>query len=322
MEEILLSARNIKKYFPIRRRTLSISSKEIVHAVNGVDFSLNKGETLGLVGESGCGKSTLGRVILRLIEPTSGEIFFQKRDIRRLKGRELRDLRRDMQIIYQDPYGSLNPRIKVANILAEPLRIHDISTGSVTTDRVADLLRKVGMSPASMAHYPHEFSGGQRQRICIARALATNPKLIVCDEPVSALDVSIQAQVINLLKSLQNEFDLSYLFIAHDLMVVEYISDRVAIMYLGKIIEIGDNKEIYNNPKHPYTEALLSAVPIPSVHVKRNRIILEGEVPSPVNLPSGCLFHNRCPHAKKECSQVEPPLKKVSKGHFVACHLQ
>lgn len=322
MEPILLSASNIKKYFPLKKEGMFGKGRRFVHAVNGVSFEIARGETLGLVGESGCGKSTLGRLILRLIESTSGGIFFQGRDILKLSGRELQALRKEMQIIHQDPYGSLNPRIKVREILEEPLKIHHIAKGSEITDRVTELLKKVRLSPASMYHYPHEFSGGQRQRIAIARALAPNPKLIVCDEPVSALDVSIQAQVINLLKSLQKEYQLSYLFISHDLMVIQHISDRIAIMYLGKFVEMGDNELIYKHPRHPYTEALLSAVPIPDIHRKKSRVILEGDVPSPIHLPAGCFFHPRCPYAVKDCKAEEPLLKKVEENHFVACHLR
>jgi oligopeptide transport system ATP-binding protein len=322
MEPILLSVRNAKKHFPIKRKRGLWSPKAFVHAVNGVSFEIATGETLGLVGESGCGKSTLGRMVLRLIEPTGGEIFFRGKDILRLKAAELQELRKEMQIIHQDPFGSLNPRMKVGDILGEPLKIHRIARGPETAPRVAELLEKVRLSPASIAHYPHEFSGGQRQRIAIARALASNPELIVCDEPVSALDVSIQAQVINLLRSLQKEYRLSYLFIAHDLLIIQHISDRVAIMYLGKFVEMGDNESIYSRPQHPYTEALLSAVPIPDIHRKRRRTVLEGEVPSPINLPRGCFFHPRCSYAVKECKEEDPPLKKVGENHLVACHLR
>ena len=319
---MLLSVVNVEKHFPLKREGTLWSRKTFVHAVNGVCFEIAEGEILGLVGESGCGKSTLGRMVLRLIEPTRGEISFQGKNILKLKQKDLQGLRKAMQIIHQDPYSSLNPRMKIGEILSEPLKIHHIARGSEATERTSELLRKVRLSPSSMHRYPHEFSGGQRQRIAIARALASNPKLIVCDEPVSALDVSIQAQVINLLKTLQKEYQLSYLFIAHDLMVVQHISDRVAIMYLGKFVELGDNEAIYSHAKHPYTEALLSAVPVPDIHRKRMRTILDGEVPSPIHLPGGCFFHPRCSYAVKDCHEEQPSLKKIGENHFVACHLR
>jgi oligopeptide transport system ATP-binding protein len=292
-ETPLLDVKHLKKHFPIKG---GVFSKTIgyVYAVDDINFTLEKGETLGLVGESGCGKSTTGRTILRLIEPTDGAIYFEGQNITGLDKGAMRALRREMQIIFQDPYASLNPRMTIGSIIGEPLEIHKIARGSEKGERVASLLQKVGLRAEDMRKYPHEFSGGQRQRIGIARALALNPKLIVCDEPVSALDVSIQAQVINLLEDLQAEFGLSYLFIAHNLNVVEHISDRVAVMYLGQIVELASDEELYKNPQHPYTEALLSAVPIPDPTVKKKRIILEGDVPSPINPPRGCHFHTRC----------------------------
>jgi oligopeptide transport system ATP-binding protein len=320
-EEVLLEIKQLKKHFPIRG---GVFSKTIgyVYAVDGVSFTVHKGETLGLVGESGCGKSTTGRTILRLIEPTAGEIIFEGQDITELEKGDMRALRREMQIIFQDPYASLNPRMTVGSIVGEPLEIHKIAKGAEKIERVASLLEKVGLRPEDTRKYPHEFSGGQRQRIGIARALALNPKLIICDEPVSALDVSIQAQVINLLEDLQEEFGLSYLFIAHNLNVVEHISHRVAVMYLGKIVELATDKELYANPQHPYTEALLSAVPVPDPTVKKKRRILEGDVPSPINPPSGCHFHTRCPYKEKICEEVEPEFKELGAGHWVACHLR
>ena len=320
-QEALLEVKHLKKYFPIKG---GVFSKTIgyVYAVDDVSFTLHGGETLGLVGESGCGKSTTGRAILRLIEPTAGEIHFEDQSITELGKSEMRALRREMQIIFQDPYASLNPRMTIGSIIGEPLEIHKIAKGAEKEERVAALLQKVGLRAEDMRKYPHEFSGGQRQRIGIARALALNPKLIVCDEPVSALDVSIQAQVINLLGDLQQEFGLSYLFIAHNLNVVEHISNRVAVMYLGKIVELAGDKELYENPQHPYTEALLSAVPIPDPTVKKKRIILEGDVPSPINPPSGCHFHTRCPYKEKICEEVEPVFKDIGGGHWVACHLR
>ena len=319
MAQPLLQVKNLKKYFPIKG---GILSKTVGHvqAVDDISFDLYPGETVGLVGESGCGKSTAARTILRLIEPTGGEVVFEGQDILKLGKKPMRALRREMQIIFQDPYASLNPRMTVASIVGEPLEIHKIAKGRAKEERVANILEKVGLRPEHMRRYPHEFSGGQRQRIGIARALALNPKLIIGDEPVSALDVSIQAQVINLLEDLQREFNLTYLIIAHDLSVVEHISDRVAVMYLGKIVELATDRELYENPSHPYTEALLSAVPRPDPSIKKQRIILPGDVPSPINPPSGCRFHTRCLYAKADCKTVEPPLQDIGDGHYVACH--
>lgn len=319
MAQPLLEVKDLKKYFPIKG---GIFSKTIGHvqAVDGISFQLFPGETVGLVGESGCGKSTAARTILRLIEPTSGEVYFEGQDILKLGKKPMRALRRQMQIIFQDPYASLNPRMTVASIVGEPLEIHKIAKGREKEEIVANILEKVGLRPEHMRRYPHEFSGGQRQRIGIARALALNPKLIIGDEPVSALDVSIQAQVINLLEDLQKEFNLTYLIIAHDLSVVEHISDRVAVMYLGKIVELATDRELYRNPSHPYTEALLSAVPRPDPTIKKQRIILPGDVPSPINPPSGCRFHTRCLYAKADCKTVEPQLQDIGGGHYVACH--
>jgi oligopeptide transport system ATP-binding protein len=319
--DLLLEVKGLKKHFPIKG---GVFSKTVghVYAVDGVSFTLQSGETLGLVGESGCGKSTTGRTILRLIEPTEGSVKFEGQEITDLDKGDMRSLRREMQIIFQDPYASLNPRMTVGSIIGEPLEIHKIARGSEKEDQVASLLEKVGLRSEDMLKYPHEFSGGQRQRIGIARALGLNPKLIVCDEPVSALDVSIQAQVINLLEDLQEEFGLSYLFIAHNLNVVEHISNRVAVMYLGKIVELTTDTELYANPQHPYTEALLSAVPVPDPTMEKRRIILQGDVPSPINPPSGCHFHTRCPYKEKICEEEVPEFKDIGGNHWVACHLR
>jgi oligopeptide transport system ATP-binding protein len=322
MSAPLLKVENLTKAFPIHSGLLKRQTGA-VQAVNGVNFHVDAGETLGLVGESGCGKSTTGRCVLRLIEPTSGDIIFEGKNVRALGGEALRALRRDIQIIFQDPYASLNPRMNVGAIIGEALVIHKLAkTNREFDDRVVSLLETVGLKADHRTRYPHEFSGGQRQRIGIARALAVEPKLIICDEPVSALDVSIQAQVINLLEDLQQKFGLAYLFVAHDLSVVEHISRRVAVMYLGRIVEMAESRALYASPKHPYTEALLSAVPIPDPRVKRQRIRLSGEVPSPANPPSGCHFHARCPIAQPRCSQEVPKLKPSADGHWVACHLR
>ncbi|MBD5653580.1 MAG: dipeptide ABC transporter ATP-binding protein [Candidatus Eremiobacteraeota bacterium] len=317
----LLEVRDLYKYFPINAGVFSRHVGD-VKAVDGIDFSIRKGETLGLVGESGSGKTTAGRVVLKLLPATKGRIVFDGRDIGELGREEVRKLRKEMQIIFQDPYASLNPRMTVGDIVGEPLRIHHLATGKDVDARVQDLLRLVGLQPYHANRYPHEFSGGQRQRIGIARALAVNPKFIVADEPVSALDVSIQAQVINLLEDLQAEFGLTYLFIAHDLSVVRHISTRVAVMYVGKIVEIADRDDLYENPLHPYTQALLSAIPIPdpNVEARRKRVILSGDIPSPVNPPSGCRFHTRCPVAFDRCKVEVPELKTYAPSHVAACH--
>jgi oligopeptide/dipeptide ABC transporter ATP-binding protein len=313
LRETLVSVRDLVKHFPVE------GSDDVVRAVDGVSFEIFSGETLGLVGESGCGKSTVGRCLLRLIEPTAGRVYFQGRDVLALGKKELREIRREMQIIFQDPYASLNPRMKIGDIVAEPLIIHNEGTKSERRDRVAELLRRVGLDPDYMKRYAHEFSGGQRQRIGVARTLALNPKLIVADEPVSALDVSVQAQVVNLLQELQEEFKLTYLFISHGLAVVEHISTRVAVMYLGRIVEIAGAADLYAQPLHPYTQALLSAIPIPDPKQKRKRIILQGDVPTPINPPSGCRFRTRCPIAIEECAHIDPELREVAPGHAVAC---
>ena len=316
----LLEIRNLKKHFPVGEGLFS-RGKGAVKAVDGVNLSINEGETLGLVGESGCGKSTLGRTILRLIEPTSGEVNFLGKNLLAMSQRELREMRREMQIIFQDPYASLNPRMRVGDIVGEGLEIHKLAKGKAKRNRVIELLHQVGLREDHYDRYPHEFSGGQRQRIGIARALAVNPKFIVCDEPVSSLDVSIQAQIINLLQELQEKMHLTYLFISHDLRVVEHISHRVAIMYLGKVVEIAQSDKIYRDAKHPYTRALLSAVPMPDMNKKKDRVALEGDLPSPVNPPSGCTFHPRCSFREALCSQTEPPLELSADGHGVACHV-
>jgi len=316
--ETLLDVKNLEKFFPIRGGLLSRVVGN-VKAVNDVSFSLGRGEVVGLVGESGSGKTTAGRAILRLIEPTGGQVIFNGTDITRLSKGQMRDYRREMQIIFQDPFASLNPRMTVFDIIGEAMQIHNLHPGKDRVDRIAELLQKVGLRPEHMRRYPHEFSGGQRQRIGIARALAVDPSFIVADEPVSALDVSIQAQVVNLLQDLQEELGLTVLFIAHDLAVVEYICDRIIVMYLGRVMEIAPSRELNNNPKHPYTEALLSAAPIPDPTVKRQRIILEGDIPSPINPPSGCVFRTRCRYAIDDCAKVVPELREVAPDHFKAC---
>jgi oligopeptide/dipeptide ABC transporter ATP-binding protein len=315
----LLTLNNITKHFPARGGMFK-KSDGVVHAVDDVSFSIEEGETFGLVGESGCGKSTLGRVIARLIEPTSGEVIFDSKDITRLKAKELKSVRRGLQLIFQDPYASLNPRMPVGEIIGEALSIHKIANGAEKAERVKKLVDIVGLPKDSAYRYPHEFSGGQRQRIGIARALALNPRFIIADEPISALDVSIQAQIINLFKDLQKEFGLTYLFITHDLRVVEYISNRIAVMYLGKIVEIGKSADIYSHPVHPYTEALLSAVPMPDPKRKKKRIILKGDIPSPLNPPSGCRFHTRCIYAQERCRVEEPLLIPRRDNRLAACH--
>ncbi|MFZ5816033.1 MAG: ABC transporter ATP-binding protein [Bacillota bacterium] len=322
---ILMEVRNLKKHFPISGGGIISRTVGHVKAVDGVSFDIRKGETMGLVGESGCGKTTLGKVILRLQDATDGQVVFEGRNVFDLNREEMRKLRREMQIIFQDPYASLNPRMTVGEIIGEPLEIHGVARGAEKTKRVQQLLDVVGLAPFHARRYPHEFSGGQRQRIGIARALALNPKLIVCDEPVSALDVSIQSQVLNLLEDLQKEFNLTYLFIAHGLSVVKHVSDRVGVMYLGKMMEISPSAELYSNPLHPYTEALMSAIPIPDPTIRRERIVLEGDVPSPVNPPKGCRFHTRCRYVSQvgeKCKTEEPPLVNVGGDHWVACHLR
>ena len=323
-DNVLVRVENLTKHFPITQGIVVQRQIGAVRAVDNVSFDIREGETLGLVGESGCGKSTTGRTILQLYRPTSGKVYYQDQDLTTLKGEDLRRMRRFMQIIFQDPYASLNPRLTVGDIIGEPLEVHRVEKSKKKRqERVQELLHLVGLNPYFINRYPHEFSGGQRQRIGVARALALQPKFIICDEPISALDVSIQAQVVNLLEKLQDEFGLTYLFIAHDLSMVRYISDRTAVMYLGKIVELAEREELYSHPLHPYTQALLSAVPVPDpvVEQTRQRIILTGDVPSPVHPPSGCNFHPRCPVAQQVCREEEPVWREVSPSHWVACHL-
>jgi len=320
VQDLLVEVRGLKMWFPIRRGVLQRRVGD-VRAVDGVDFDIYRGETLGLVGESGCGKTTIGRTILRLTPQTAGTVFFDGEDVFSKRGAELKALRRNMQIVFQDPYSSLDPRMPVGEIIGEGLQIHGIGNAKERAEIVTEMLAKVGLNPYHARRYPHEFSGGQRQRIGIARALALRPKFIVCDEPVSALDVSIQSQVLNLLNKLQAEYGLTYLFIAHNLSVVEHISDRIGVMYLGKMVEIAQREVLYRNPLHPYTQALLSAIPTPNPKVRRERIVLTGDVPSPLRPPSGCRFHPRCPIAVDICSQVEPAFEQKSADHWVACHL-
>jgi len=321
-QENLLTVDNLVMHFPIKRGVFQTTVGH-VHAVDGISFEIKKGETLGLVGESGCGKSTTGRTILQLYRPTSGHVYFGDKDLTQIKGEELRLMRRKMQMIFQDPYASLNPRMTVEEIVGEPLIVHNLVKGKAVRERVKELLKLVGLNPDYVDRYPHEFSGGQRQRIGVARALSLNPDLIVCDEPISALDVSIQAQVVNLLEDLQGQFNLTYLFIAHDLSMVRHISDRVAVMYLGILVELADRNNLYDNPLHPYTKALLSAVPIPDpvVEETRKRIILAGEIPSPINPPSGCRFRTRCPQAAEICAEKKPEWRMITEGHYTACHM-
>jgi len=320
-EAPLLSVRNLVKHFPVKKGLLQ-STVGQVHAVDGISFDIAEGETLGLVGESGCGKSTAGKTILKLIEPTAGEVRVNGERIDQLSRAEMRPYRRELQVVFQDPYSSLNPRLRVRDIIGEPLKNYGVAQGRALDDRVETLAGKVGLRPEALDRFPHEFSGGQRQRIGIARALALNPGLIVCDEPVSALDVSVQAQVINLLGDLQKEFGLSYLFIAHDIAVVEHISHRIAVMYLGKIVEYADKRTLFTNPQHPYTEALLSAVPVPNPKLKRAKRLLQGDVPSPISPPPGCNFHTRCPYAEARCKVDVPTLVEIAPGHAVSCHLR
>lgn len=321
MAKVLLHTENLKKYYPVKKGLMG-NKTEYVKSVDGVSFEVNEGEVFGIVGESGCGKSTLGKVICNLVDKTEGEITINDKNLSSLSKREMREVRKDVQMVFQDPYASLNPRMSVRDIVAEPLIIHNLASGKEEIDKkVVELLQLVGLDAYHAQRYPHEFSGGQRQRIGIARALAVNPKLIIADEPVSALDVSIQSQVLNLMTELKNRLNLTYVFIAHDLSVVEHISDRIGVMYLGNFVEIADKYELYNNPLHPYTQALLSAIPIADPTLKRERIILQGSIPSALNPPSGCKFHTRCKHAMDICKVEEPIKKKINENHYVFCHL-
>lgn len=319
-KKALLEIKNLKKYFTKGGGFLG-GTKLITKAVDDVTFTINKGETFGLVGESGCGKSTTGRAIIRLYEPTAGQVIYGGTDITKLSDKQLLPFRKEMQMIFQDPYASLNSRMTVSDIIGEAIDIHKLATGKARTEIISNLLDKVGLKPEHASRYPHEFSGGQRQRIGIARALAVQPKFIVCDEPISALDVSIQAQVVNMLEDLQSEFDLTYLFIAHDLSMVKHISNKIGVMYLGQLVETADANELYKNPQHPYTQALLSAIPVPNPRTEKTRIMLEGDVPSPINPPSGCRFRTRCKYCMEKCAETEPKLQEIAPNHFVACHL-
>jgi oligopeptide/dipeptide ABC transporter ATP-binding protein len=321
-DDTILEVKDLVKHFPMGGGLFGRGQK-IVHAVNGINFKVKRGETLGIVGESGCGKSTAGRTIIRLYEPTSGQIFFEGQDVTKAHGSDLLNLRRKMQMIFQDPYASLNPRMTVGDIVGEGLDIHKLASGQARTDRIYELLEVIGLNPEHANRFPHEFSGGQRQRIGIARALSVNPRLIICDEPISALDVSIQAQIVNMLEELQEKMGLTYLFIAHDLSMVKHISHRIAVMYLGRIVELTDSYELYKNPQHPYTKALLSAIPIPDPRVEatRKRIVVQGSVPSPIDPPSGCYFRTRCPYVKGICAEEVPQLKELGNNHVAACHL-
>ena len=319
-DDVILEVENLRKCFPIKKTFTGKVTQELI-AVDNVSFKLKAGETLGIVGESGCGKTTLGRAILKLHQPTGGRIYFEGKDITDYNSAQMREIRKKMQIIFQDPYSSLPPRSTVGGILSEPVEVHNIVPKSQVKEYVLDLMEKCGLRDYYYERYPHEFSGGQRQRICIARALSVNPKLVICDEPVSALDVSIQAQIINLLKQLQNDMNLTYVFISHDLSVVKFISDKIGVMYLGAMVEFGTKDDIFSNPLHPYTQALFSAIPQPDPDIKMNRIILKGDIPSPANPPKGCRFHTRCPHAKEICSEVAPEYKDYGNGHCAACHL-
>ncbi|MBU5677186.1 dipeptide ABC transporter ATP-binding protein [Alkaliphilus sp. MSJ-5] len=318
----LIEVKNLKKYFPVRK-DIFLGKVQYIKAVDDISFHINEGETLGLVGESGCGKSTLGRTIIRLYDSTEGDVFYKGKNISRMKEKDIKPYRRKMQVVFQDPYASLNPRMTVDQLIKEPLSIHNIGSEKERSERVYELLEKVGLNPSYFNRYAHEFSGGQRQRIGIARALAINPEFILCDEPISALDVSIQAQVVNMLEELQNEMGLTYLFIAHDLSMVRHISHRIGVMYLGKLVELADSNELYNRPAHPYTQALLSSIPVPDPRLAKSKIktILEGDVPSPLNPPSGCKFRTRCKYATAKCAEIEPQMKDIGGGHMAACHL-